>query len=239
MKILLRFAHVVDWISERLGAISAAIVIATIVIGAVNPILRYVGREANIDLYGEFTRALTGTRVPQNQLIEIQWYLYAMMYLLGFPYILKHGVNVRVDFLYSRWSARRRALIDLAGTLVFLIPFCLLGLYVMLPPVLFSWGFISNAPPQDLFAFLGGLRNTGSIELSGDPGGLPRPYIKSFIIVGFTFLLLQAIAQAIKYLAVLTGHQEVVAEIVADENVGEKELQEIVAEVAERAPVVK
>lgn len=239
MKILLRLAHVIDWISERLGAISVVLVVATIVIGAINPVLRYVGREANIDLYGEFTRAVTGSRVPQNQLIEIQWYLYAMMYLLGFPYILKHGVNVRVDFLYSRWSPRRRALIDLIGTLIFLIPFCLMALYVMIPPVLFSWGFTSNAPTQDLFAFLGGLRNTGAIELSGDPGGLPRPYIKSFIIVGFSFLLMQSIAQAIKYLAVLTGHQEVMAEIVADENVGEKELQEIVAEVAERAPAVK
>lgn len=236
MKILLRIAHVIDWISERLGAISVVLVIATIVIGAVNPVLRYVGRTANIDLYGELTRALIGSRVPQNQLIEIQWYLYAMMYLLGFPYILKHGVNVRVDFLYSRWSPKRRALVDFIGTLIFLIPFCLLGLYVMLPPVLFSWGFTSNAPPQDLFAFLGGLRDTGAIELSGDPGGLPRPYIKSFIIVGFIFLLLQAVAQAIKYLAVLVGHNEVLEEIVADEVVGEKELQELVKEVAQRAP---
>jgi TRAP-type mannitol/chloroaromatic compound transport system permease small subunit len=96
---------------------------------------------------------------------------------------MKHNLNVRVDILYTNWSIRRRALVDLLGTLFFVIPFCILAIYVTINPVLFSWT----------------LR-----EVSPDPDGLPRYPIKAMIIVAFVLLLLQAIAQAIKYAAILT-----------------------------------
>ena len=109
-----------------------------------------------------------------------------------FAYNLKHDVNVRVDFLYAKWSPRRKAWIDLIGTVLVLIPFCVMGIWVTINPVIFSWTLW---------------------EMSPDPGGLPRAPIKSFIIVAFGVLLLQAVAQAIKYAAVLTGHSEVQQEL--------------------------
>lgn len=112
--------------------------------------------------------------------------------LPGFAYILKHNLNVRVDFWYANWPPRRRALIDFAGTLLFLIPFCILAIVVTINPVLFSWGRLPNG-------------NWGTWEVSPDPDGLPRAPIKSMIIVAFVLLLLQAISQAIKYFAIITN----------------------------------
>jgi TRAP-type mannitol/chloroaromatic compound transport system permease small subunit len=262
-------------------------------------VIRYVGQFTKSDLFADVTGAVLGTRIPQNMLTELQWYMFSILFLLGFGYILKHGVNVRVDFLYSRWSARRRALVDFLGTLLLLIPFCLIAIFVLLPQVIQSLGYNSFKPlggPNPigaLFAWLGDLRpvlNTpvGWIdvgrtvllvglpsvalalisrmkpsalrgvliavgvaafvflsiyalrsfggELSSDPGGLPRAPIKSFLVIGFSLLLIQAISQAIKYLAVLSGNQAVLEEIKHDEV---PEVEAVIHEVQERAKDVK
>ena len=67
-----------------------------------------------------------------------------MIFFLGFAYVLKHNVNVRVDFLYANWSERTRAWVDFVGTLIFIVPFCILGIYVTIVPVSFSWGFLPD-----------------------------------------------------------------------------------------------
>lgn len=187
MRALLKFAHGIDAISELLGKLSSALVLLTLTVGFYNVAVRYIGR-------------FTGIQLSSNLWIETQWYLFTLVFFLMFPYILKHNVNVRVDFLYARWSVRRQALVDLLGTLLFLIPFCILGLYIGIPWILKSWGRL----PDGSF---------GMWELSPDPHGLPRAPIKSMLVVAFTLLLMQAVAQVIKYVAVLTGHQEVVDEL--------------------------
>ncbi|MBW7885903.1 MAG: C4-dicarboxylate ABC transporter substrate-binding protein, partial [Caldilineaceae bacterium] len=96
-----------------------------------------------------------------------------------------------------------RAWVDLLGTLLFLIPFAIMGIWVTVNPVMLSWGRL----PDGTF---------GVWEMSPDPGGLPRAPIKTFIIVAFVALLLQALAQAAKYAAVITGHKEVEAELAAE-----------------------
>ena len=111
-----------------------------ILIGFLNVVLRYIGR-------------YIGRQLTSNVFVETQWYLFSILFFLGFSYILKHNLNVRVDILYTKWSVRRRALVDLAGTLLFLIPFCILGIYVTINPVLLSWRLQ---------------------EISPDPQGLPR-----------------------------------------------------------------
>ena len=88
------------------------------------------------------------------------------------------------------------------GTLLILIPFCIIGIWFTLNPVMLSWG----ACPMARLAH-GRCRRTRTAASSP---------IKNFIIVAFASLLLQAIAQAIKYLAVLTGHTEVEAELQAE-----------------------
>ncbi len=187
MRILLRFAHRIDGISERMGGLSTILVVITVLIGFYNVAARYIGRYIGLNL-------------SSNMWIETQWYLYSLIFFLAFPYILRHGDNVRVDFWYVNWAPKRRALVDFLGTLLFLVPFCILGIYVTISPVLFSWGRLPNG-------------SWGTWELSPDPGGLPRAPIKTMIIVAFVGLLLQSLAQLVKYLAVLTDHPEVVTEL--------------------------
>lgn len=190
MRTLLKLSAAIDAVSELFGQLANWIVLITIVIGFYNVTVRFTGR-------------WTGLQLSSNVYIELQQYLFSLIFLLGFAYILKHGVNVRVDFLYTRWSDRTRALIDLVGTLAFLIPFCILGIYVTISPVLTSWGRLPDG-------------TWGAWEMSPDANGLPRAPIKSMIILAFALLLMQAISQTIKYLAVVLGYREIEAVIKAE-----------------------
>jgi TRAP-type mannitol/chloroaromatic compound transport system permease small subunit len=89
------------------------------------------------------------------------------------------------------------------GTLLFLIPFCLLGLYVAFNPVMISWGLLPDG-------------SWGQWEVSADANGLPRAPIKTMVLVGLGLLLLQAISQTIKYIAVLLGYTVVTEQIQQD-----------------------
>jgi TRAP-type mannitol/chloroaromatic compound transport system permease small subunit len=179
--VLLRVSAMIDALIELIGRSLRWIVTLMILIGFFNVVARYFGRFA-------------GRQLTSNAFIEIQWYMFSVLFFLGFSYILKHNLNVRVDFLYTNWSPKRRALIDFLGTMLFLIPFCILGVYVTVNPVLFSWRLNETSPDAD---------------------GLPRYPIKTMIIVAFVILLLQAISQAIKYAAILVdaAKPEVAAEI--------------------------
>ena len=99
-----------------------------------------------------------------------------MIFLLGASTTLQSDGHVRVDVLQSRWGPRRRLKVELLGTLLFLLPFCLLVLVM-------SWGAVSNS--------------WSILEGSPDPDGLPRFPIKSMVMVGFGLLLLQGVSQAI------------------------------------------
>jgi TRAP-type mannitol/chloroaromatic compound transport system permease small subunit len=110
----------------------------------------------------------------QTWIIELEWHLFAALFLLGAGYTLKHQRHVRVDLFYAKMGIRDKALVDFIGTLVLLIPWCILIIWVS-----FEYATIS---------FL--IR-----EGSPDPGGLPARYIIKFIIpLGIGLLLLQAIA---------------------------------------------
>jgi TRAP-type mannitol/chloroaromatic compound transport system permease small subunit len=172
-------ARWVDQLSEALGKVAISLTLVLVAIGFYNVAARYVGR-------------FIGQNLSTNSFIETQWYIFSVIFFLMFAYNLRHDVNVRVDFLYARWSGRRRTWADLLGTLLALIPFCILGIWMTVTPVLFSWRLW---------------------EMSPDPGGLPRAPIKTFILVAFSVLLLQAIAQAIKYIAILTGQNEIAQQV--------------------------
>jgi len=119
-------------------------------------------------------------QVGSVALQELEWHLFALIFLLGAAYTFKHGGHVRVDIFYnSRWmDARRRAWLDLLGGLFFLLPFCLL--------------IIISAGPFVVTAFALG-------EGSPDPGGLPWRYLlKAAIPVGFALLLLQGVAHMLR-----------------------------------------
>lgn len=187
MKALLNFAYAIDRLTEAVGSLANWIVIITILVGFYNVVARYLGR-------------YIGARLSSNVFIELQWYLFSLIFFLGFAYILKHGVNVRVDFLYANWSDKQKAWVEFLGTILFLIPLCLIGIYVTYNPVMTSWGRRPNG-------------TWGMWEVSPDPEGLPRAPIKTMIIVAFALLLLQSLAQVIKHWAVIRGHNEIATQI--------------------------
>ncbi|ELS00149.1 TRAP transporter small permease subunit [Gloeocapsa sp. PCC 73106] len=185
--ILLQVSRGIDNLTNKLGSLTNWLVVLTIGVGFFNVVARYFGR-------------FIGVQLSSNAWIELQWYLFSLTFLLGFAYILLHGANVRVDFLYTNMSQRKRALIDLIGTILFLIPFCLIGIWVTFNPVLQSWGRLSDG-------------SWGSWEVSPDANGLPRAPIKTMIPISLLLLLLQGISQSIKYLAVLLGYEQVQEQI--------------------------
>lgn len=182
---LLAYQRGMDRVTEAVGSISKYLVVAVVAIGFGNALLRYIGR---------FTR----TQLTSNRYIELQWYLYAALFLLAFAYILKNGINVRVDFWFAEQSARTKAWIDFVGHLIGLLPFAILALWVVWDPVLKSWG----RSPSGFSTW----RVWEIWERSPDPGGLPRAPIKSMLVIGFGMLLLQGLAEMVKLLAELTGH---------------------------------
>lgn len=184
MPALLRLSSLINSIIEKIGGVLNWLVIMTIAVGFYNVIARYIGR-------------LIGMKLSSNGLIELQWYLFSVLFCLGFAYILKHGANVRVDFLYANWNEKRRSLVDFLGTILFLIPFCLIGIWVSFNPVLLSWGLLPDG-------------TWGMWEVSSDADGLPRAPIKTMVIVAFALLLLQSISQAIEYFAILMGYKQVI-----------------------------
>jgi TRAP-type mannitol/chloroaromatic compound transport system permease small subunit len=116
-------------------------------------------------------------------MIELEWYLFSLIFLLGAGFTLRHDRHVRVDVLYGRLSVTGKAWVNLLGSLLFLIPFCSVMIYSSLP-------YVRNS-------FL--LR-----EISPDPGGLPARYlIKAAIPLGFFLLLLQAFSLAFSSLLVI------------------------------------
>lgn len=179
MRALLTFSRGIDAVTEWLGRFASLFVLLTLTVGFLNVVARYIGR-------------YVGLQLSSNLWLELQWYLNSLTFFLMFPYILKHNVNVRVDFLYAKWGPRRQTAVDLWGTLLILIPFCLLGLWVTWNPVMASWGRL----PDGSF---------GTWEVSPEPNGLPRAPIKSWILIAFSMLLIQAVSQIIKYVAVLRG----------------------------------
>jgi TRAP-type mannitol/chloroaromatic compound transport system permease small subunit len=116
---------------------------------------------------------------------EIQWHIYGVGFVLALSYALVVDRHVRIDVLAERLPLRARAWIELVGLVLLLIPFCLAVIVEAIPFVLRSWQLN---------------------EVSAAPGGLPYRWIaKSFILWGFTLLLLAAIARLLRVTALLFG----------------------------------
>ncbi len=164
---------------EWVGGLSMVLVTVLLGVGIYNVAMRYIGR-------------LIRQNLASNTLLEAQWYLFSIIFFLGFAFILKRNTHVRVDFLYQNFGPKTRAWVNLLGTLLFLLPFCLLGIYVTYEPVLRSWGLRPNG-------------TWGTWEMSPDAGGLPRAPLKSMIVVAFSLLILQGVSEVIKHIAVLRG----------------------------------
>ena len=168
------FVRIVDRLNDWIGRAVAWLVLGMVLLGAFNAVARYAGRWAGFNL-------------SSNAYLELQWYLFSLVFLLGAAHTLRRDAHVRVDVLYGRLAPRKQAWIDIVGTLVFLIPFCLFVLWLSWPMVRNSWQVL---------------------EVSSDPGGLPRYPIKSVILVAFVLLLLQGVAEIFRRLGRLEGRVE-------------------------------
>jgi TRAP-type mannitol/chloroaromatic compound transport system permease small subunit len=164
MSVLLRFSRAVDWVNAQFAVVANWLVLLACLISAGNAASRYLFSESS------------------NGWLEIQWYMFAGMVLLGAPYTLKMNEHVRVDLLYGMVSERTRIWIDIIGGFLFLLPICLILTY-------FTW-------PWFLESFYG---NEGSFNA----GGLLRWPVKLLLPVGFALMALQGLSEIIKRVAAI------------------------------------
>jgi TRAP-type mannitol/chloroaromatic compound transport system permease small subunit len=123
--------------------------------------------------------------LSSNAWLEVQWYLFAGIVMLGASYTLRLNEHVRVDILYTHMSERGKEWLDLIGTAVFLVPSMLVIAY-------YSWPFF--------------MQSWNVQEISGNAGGLIRWPVKILVPVGFTLVALQGISEIIKRAAALRGY---------------------------------
>jgi TRAP-type mannitol/chloroaromatic compound transport system permease small subunit len=164
VKGLLAFSRGVDWVSTRVAVVANWLVLLAALISAGNAASRYLFSESS------------------NGWLEIQWYMFAGMVLLGAPYTLKMNEHVRVDLVYGMVSERTQIWIDIVGGVLFLLPICIILTYFTWPWFVESW-----------------LQN----EQSSNAGGLIRWPIKLLLPVGFCMMAVQGISEIIKRIAAL------------------------------------
>jgi TRAP-type mannitol/chloroaromatic compound transport system permease small subunit len=165
----LRVARAIDRLTGGVGRAVSWLALLMVLIGAFNASARYLGR-------------FLGVHLSSNAYLELQWYLFSTLFLLAAAWVLREDRHVRVDVLFGRLPVRARAIIDIAGTVLLLIPFTAFVIWASLPAVRSSWLIREGSP---------------------DPGGLPRYPLKALILVGFALLLLQAVSQLIRQAHVL------------------------------------
>ena len=167
MPLLLRLSKMIDAISELMGKLAMWMILAATLISAGNAIIRKV----------------FGT--SSNAWLEIQWYLFAAVFMLGGGYAFFRNAHVRIDFISSKFSDRGRNWVDVGGILLFLFPLC----YMMAS---LGWPLFAQA--------------LSSGEMSSNAGGLIRWPMYALIPAGFGLLFLQGISELIKRIAFLTGN---------------------------------
>ncbi len=166
MPFLLKISRLIDSLSSRVGWLTMWLILATTVISAGNAIVRKA----------------FGT--SSNGLLEIQWYLFAAVFMLGAGYGFLKNSHVRIDFIAARLSPRARNWIDVGGILLVLIPFC--GICIALSWPMFTQAYTSG-------------------EMSQNAGGLVRWPVVGLMPLGFALLLLQALSELLKRVLFLTG----------------------------------
>lgn len=170
MNALLRIAALIDALNEKIGRIACWLVLIACVISAGNALLRY------------------GFSISSNAWLEIQWYLFGGIVMLGAANTLKTNQHVRVDVLYSRYSERTRLWVDLLGGLLFLLPMAVMIGWL-------SWPMFVNAYAIG--------------EVSSNAGGLLRWPVKLLVPLGFLLLVLQGVSEIIKHAAALSGRASI------------------------------
>jgi TRAP-type mannitol/chloroaromatic compound transport system permease small subunit len=166
MHYLIRASGAIDWLNALLGRLANVLVLLACLVSAGNAMFRYA------------------FSLSSNGFLEVQWYMFAVMVMLGASYTFRRNEHVRVEIFYLYLTERGQLWLDLIGAIVFLLPAC--GLMVAL-----SWPFFMQSYEVG--------------EWSGNAGGLLRWPIKFVIPAGFALLALQGVSEIIKRIAALQG----------------------------------
>jgi TRAP-type mannitol/chloroaromatic compound transport system permease small subunit len=166
---LLRLSRLIDSITEHIGKFAMWLILAAVLISAGNAIMRKA-----FDL-------------GSNAFLEIQWYLFAGVFMLASGYVFLRNAHVRIDFISNKLSKRTNAIIDAIGIVVFVIPLCLILVTLSWPVFERSW--VSG-------------------EMSQNAGGLIRWPVQLLIPVGFAILCMQSVSELIKRIAFVRGDLE-------------------------------
>lgn len=166
MKMLLKLAQAIDAVSRQAARIAIGLVLLCAAVSALNALSRYA------------------LNVSSNAWLELQWYMFAGIVMLGAPHLLATNGHIRVDLFYSKLSDRQKTWLDLVGLIVFLLPFA--GFMAW-----YSWPWFADAWRIN--------------EISPNAGGLIRWPVKLLLPVGFALLALQGISEIIKRIAALSG----------------------------------
>lgn len=169
MAALLKIALGVDWVSKRLGWLASLAVLLTALISAGNAFVRYI------------------FDISSNGWLEIQWYLFAGIVMLGAPIVLKLNEHVRVDLVYGKLKGYGPVYVDLFGLAFFLLPVMALMAYL-------SW-------PLLVKMYL-------THEMSNNAGGLVRWPAMLLLPLGFGLMVLQGLSEIVKRVAFLQGIYE-------------------------------
>ena len=166
MTVLLQFSRAVDAVTGFIGRSVSWLILVAVLVSAGNATIRKVFDTSS------------------NAWLELQWYLYGTVFLLAAAYTLQRNEHVRIDIVTGRLEKRTRDWIDLFGHIFFLMPFCIIMVWL-------AWPFMTNS--------------MRSGEISVNAGGLVLWPAKTMIFAGFALLLAQAFSEIIKRIAVLRG----------------------------------
>lgn len=166
MQPLLALSNAIDRINEFIGKAVSWLILAAVLVSAGNAIVR------------------KAFNMSSNSWLELQWYLFGAVFMLAAAYTLKQGEHIRIDIFYGTRSKKTQDRIELFGHLFFLLPFCLLMVWLLIP---YTWHAIKSG------------------EVSANAGGLILWPSKAIILAGFVLLTLQAISEIIKRIAIMNG----------------------------------
>ncbi len=189
----LTLSRLIDTISTWTGKLTMWLILATTLISAGNALVRKAFNQSS------------------NGLLEIQWYLFAAVFMLGAGYGFLKNSHVRIDFISNKLSDRTRNWVDVVGIVVVLFPFCAICIAL-------GWPFFYQA-------FTSG-------EMSQNAGGLIRWPAYALIPLGFALLMLQGVSELIKRIAFLTGNGPDVLSAEESKSDEQKHLEELEAQAA-------
>ena len=166
MGALLRLSRLFDMINLWVGKAVSWVILIVVIVSSLNAVFR------------------KAFDMSSNAWLEVQWYMFGMIFLLGAGYTMLKNGHVRVDVLAAKLSERRQIMVDIIGILVFYLPVCLFVLWLSVPMAIES--YVHH-------------------EVSSNAGGLLRWPVKALIPLGFVLLSLAGVSHLIKCVGFLAG----------------------------------